>query len=200
MRDVLSGLGIIGAVLIGTSVTACSSSPTEPAPVGEVWHVSSARAAGPTLTVTVRDGCPPTVGMATDVARSALPGPQELLPTDAEPTSGLICEYAERSGAKPAKPGLTHRIALTQAQARRLAAAIRKISLAPPTGGFSCPGQRLGEDTVIAFAYRAGRTVDLWYRTSGCRTLDNGDVAAFQGANPSFYSGFETVFGSMAPD
>jgi hypothetical protein len=207
MGDLLLRLGVIGAVLVGTSLTACSSSPVKPASSGQVWHVGSAQAAGPKLTVTVRGGCPATVGTATDVARSALPGSQELLPTDGEPASALICEYAEPAGALPGAstasapgPRLTHRIALTQAQTRQLAAAISKISLVPPTGTFNCPARGVGDDTVIAFAYPAAQTVDLWYKTSGCRTLDNGDVAAFQGANPSFYSGFQTAFRSMAPD
>jgi len=94
---------------------------------------------------------------------------------------------------------LLHSVLLDAANARRLASAVNHISLQPPTAVFHCPADFFGSDTVIAFAYPSHQNADLWFRTSGCRTLDNGEVSAFEGANPSFYSGFEDAFDSLVP-
>lgn len=79
-----------------------------------------------------------------------------------------------------------------------LAAVIDSISTAVPTGSSSCPND--SESTsVIAFAYSDGATVELWYRDSGCQTLDNGHIQAFEVANPEFYGAFETLVNTWAP-
>jgi hypothetical protein len=53
--------------------------------------------------------------------------------------------------------------------------------------------ERSGTITVIAFDY-GGHTVDLWQNTSGCQTLDNGDLYAFEIGNPSFYDVYAKAF------
>lgn len=108
----------------------------------------------------------------------------------------MVCEYEPTSAGTT---HLRHGVRLDAAHAQRLAKALSGVSLKPPTGQFSCPADYSGADTVIALTYPPGSTVALWYKTAGCRTLDNGDVLAFQGANASFFDGFEPVFNSVAP-
>ncbi len=82
--------------------------------------------------------------------------------------------------------------------AGRLANAIRQINLAKPSGRFNCAGD-VGEATMIGLSYPRRSDVGLWYQSSGCQTLDNGRIGAFQGANPSFYTGFETTVDQLVP-
>lgn len=178
-------------------LTACTSKSAHPqSGSSDVGHVSTGQANGAKVTVSVSDGCPATLDSATDVATSPASQADKLLPAGVSPRDGLICEYAIASSGRHV-PRLTRRIPLTRPAATKLAAAISTISLKPASGTFSCPAQYFGTDTVIAFDYPSDKTVDLWYETSGCRTLDNGDVLAFQGGNPSFYNGFETSFDSL---
>lgn len=124
---------------------------------------------------------------------------QHLLPRNAMPSRGLVCEYTAAATAQPpVEPRLARSIAIGVAGATRLASVINRISTQPPQGEFACPNGQFGAVAVLAFDY-ADRTVDLWYKWSGCQTLDNGYVVAFQGANPSFYSGFQSVFDDLAP-
>lgn len=182
MLSLRSGTGGVAAVAATVALAACA------AQAAQVGHVGYARSHGSKITINPNGPCPTTLGDATDVTRSRLPKANELVPKDSAPTAGLICEYGEppdaTTGAVP-PPTLTHAITLTQSQAQELAATISKISLTPPRGGFACPAQYFGSHTVIAFGYPdAAPTVDLWYETSGCRTLDNGHVSAFQGREP----------------
>lgn len=144
----------------------------------------------------VGEGCPRTLGQAEDVGKQPGIPSDRLLPTG-QPSAGLICEYmASPSGQATA---LLHEVRLDSTNAQRLANAIVHVSLRPATGSFHCPANFFGSDTVIAFTYTPTLSADLWYRTSGCRTLDNGDVSAFEGANPSFYTGFANIFNSLVP-
>jgi hypothetical protein len=165
-----------------------------------VGHVPAARAAGPNIRVVVEDGCPRTLGRARDVENRPEGLATRLVPEGAEPVAGLVCEYTGSPTAKtPLATKLARRVPLDAHQAARLAVATGHVSVAPAHGTTSCPNPQLGSEAIIAFAYDTGRIVDLWYETSGCQTLDNGYVLAFQGGNPSFYSGFQPVFDELAP-
>jgi hypothetical protein len=86
---------------------------------------------------------------------------------------------------------------LAAGDATRLSAVINRISLKSPTGPITCPADS-GARIVLAFIYGPGRTVDLWFHPEGCQHLDNGDVAADEMANRSFYSDFDGAFCRMA--
>jgi hypothetical protein len=110
-----------------------------------------------------------------------------------------VCEYADASTTHaPLRTRLARSVRLDTADARRLASAIVNVSVEAAHGEFHCPNQEFGTVAVIAFDY-GRRTVDLWYQWTGCQTLDNGYVLAFQGGNPSFYSGFQDAFDDLAP-
>jgi hypothetical protein len=80
-------------------------------------------------------------------------------------------------------------------QAATLATVVNQISLAPAKGTFNCGAAIMSRISVLAFSYtEPDRTVDLWFSPTGCGTLDNGDVLAFEGANASFYTGFVDAF------
>ena len=153
---------------------------------------------GPTITVDVLRRCPRTLGRAVDVSNDFADRDTSLLPISQRPTRGLVCQYAPVSSTSMTTK-LRRAVPLDAARAHRLAAAVDVVYLMPARGRFSCPMDYSGAVTIIALRYRPHLTVDLWYKTAGCRTLDNGDVLAFQGANPSFYAGFQSALESVAP-
>jgi hypothetical protein len=151
----------------------------------------------PKLQVNVAGGCPRSLGNFQDVVNT-FPGPP-LVPT--RPGDALICRYGPIYGVGPTPA--TQRLLVTstrlhEAQAQQLATAIRSISLTATVGGFSCPAD-LGEIAVIELAYSGRPGVGLWYRTTGCQTLDNGRIGAYEGGNPSFYNRFENLIDRVSP-
>jgi hypothetical protein len=63
---------------------------------------------------------------------------------------------------------------------------VRKVSLrSPPLGAVNCPNDT-ASFAIIALAFNGSRDEDLWWKTSGCQTLDNGTVGATETANDSF--------------
>jgi hypothetical protein len=155
------------------------------------------RPSSPKLTVSVAAGCPGSDRGYADVVNT-FPGPP-LVP--AEPSAGLICRYGPGLGLGANGSGrglLVSWTGLDANQARQLAGVIREIDLAAPSGIFSCPADD-GGAAVIVFSYPGRVDVGLWYRTTGCQTLDNGRLGAFEGANPSFYDAFETVIDRLSP-
>ncbi len=78
------------------------------------------------------------------------------------------------------------------------ATVVRRLSLAPPTGISSCPAD-FGIVVLIGFSYPGRADVGLWYRASGCETLDNGRIGSFEGGNPSFYNAFLDTIDLPAP-
>lgn len=52
---------------------------------------------------------------------------------------------------------------------------------------------------IIVFSYRSHPDADLWYHASGCETLDNGYISAFEGGNPGFYEKFMPELASLLP-
>lgn len=152
----------------------------------------------PQVHIAVGDSCPATLGNAADVSNPKAGLTRNLVPVGPSPASGLVCQYGAHLGAgTSAAPSVVRSVALSAAKATRLARALGAVSLDQPSGTFHCP-MDVGSIAIIALHY-VGRSddVDVWYATSGCQTLDNGHVSAFQGANPSFYDGFESTFAEM---
>jgi len=152
----------------------------------------------PEVHIAVGDSCPATLGNAADVSNPKAGLTRSLVPVGPSPASGLVCQYdAHLSAGTVASPSVVRSVALSAAKASRLARALGAVSLKKPSGTFHCP-MDVGSIAIIALHY-VGRSddVDVWYETSGCQTLDNGHVSAFQGANPSFYDGFESTFAEM---
>lgn len=87
---------------------------------------------------------------------------------------------------------------LDPTEAQQLAAAIRSLDLRAPTGSISCPAD-IGTVAVIDLSYAAHADVDLWYAASGCQTLDNGRIGAFEGGTSSFYQGFQETIDRFSP-
>lgn len=155
------------------------------------------RPGSPRLEVSVAGGCPRSVAGYADVANT-FPGPP-LVP--ANPTGGLVCRYGAGVGLGPDGGGqalLMGGTRLDAAQAQRLAGAIRQIHLTASVGVVMCPAD-LGSVAVIGLTYAGRADVGLWYRTSGCQTLDNGRIGAFEVGNPSFYTGFEGAIDHLSP-
>jgi hypothetical protein len=158
-------------------------------------------ARSPRVRVTVDSGCPDTLGGAKDVSNPPGGLGNHLVPMGDDPRAGVVCQYAGSQNLKaPTTTVLARSTPLTQQCAARLARALGNVSLKATTGKFECPAYLVGSITIIALNYRGhGADVDLWYSTSGCQTIDNGHVVAFQGANPSFYNSFETALEQVAP-
>jgi len=146
----------------------------------------------PKLRVSVARGCAPSDAGVADVVNTVA-GATLVLP---RPTEGLICQYGSRAGS--GLPGSTllvgHR-ALDGSEAENLAAVITRLDLRRPSGVFHCPAD-VGLVTIIGFSYSGRPDVGLWYKASGCQTLDNGRLGAFQGANPSF-SDFQSAISAF---
>lgn len=187
-RGLSSGrLGTLAAEVVG-------SLRLKSAPAGEGVTVGQASTDGPwqvmrspQVRISVSSGCPASVTSYEDVANTFVGPP--LVP--AHPSSGIVCWY---NAANSSTPGLlVKQLRLDPAGADALASAIGQLSLAPPSGGFSCPSD-IGRVIIIGFSYPAGPDVGLWYAASGCETLDNGHLGSFEGANPSFFVGYLGAF------
>gem|GEM_PF-5348565 len=144
----------------------------------------------PTMRMNVSAGCAPSITGYTDVANT-FAGPP-LVP--AGPSGGLLCEYGAVGNGR-----LTRSVRLNGPQSRQFADTIRAIDLSvQPSGPVSCPAD-FGTVTTIGFSYPNQSDVGLWYKTSGCQTLDNGHQRAYEGGNPSFYNGFESAIEALLP-
>lgn len=155
------------------------------------------RPGSPRLEVSVAGGCPGSVAGYADVVNT-FPGPP-LVP--AGPTGGLICRYGPGVGLGPNGDGhalLVSGTRLDQGQAQELANVIRDLNLAAAVGVAACPAD-FGSVALLGFAYLGRDDVGLWYRTSGCQTLDNGRIGAFEDGNPSFYDAFASVIDRLSP-
>jgi hypothetical protein len=148
----------------------------------------------PKLRVNVAAGCPSSDAAVADVVNT-FSGPPLVA---ANPVNGLICRYGARPGSGLPDSGLLVRSkVLDHDQATQLDDVIRQLNLAKPSGVFHCPAD-VGFATIIGFSYPGRSDVGLWYQASGCRTLDNGRLGAFQGANPSF-GAFESLIDGLLP-
>lgn len=147
----------------------------------------------PQLRVTAAAGCPASVGQARDVANTPTTG--RTLVLEGAPDQALICLYGQDAPSAPVSPGLGKQVRLTAAEASALQKAVSGISLkAPPGGPVGCPAELPGALAILDFHFQNGQDYDLWYKTTGCQTLDNGVRGTTEIANPTFYTGFSPLF------
>ncbi|GAA4163282.1 hypothetical protein GCM10022286_23520 [Gryllotalpicola daejeonensis] len=164
--------------LVALALSGCAGTPG-------TWFTPSR----PTISVTATASCPAVLGSARDVPdRSG--GSGKLLPDSRQPTAALVCSYKNRDLASQTQLGAEG--------SRELASVINKIDLAKPKGNFNCPAL-FDEVTIMAFQFGHADDVDLWWNASGCQTLDNGRLGAFEGANPSFYEAFQNTYARLVP-
>ena len=127
---------------------------------------------GPRIHVTAATGCPSSDLGVIGVSNPGSGLDTALLPPE-RPLGALVCSYVGLNGARFT---LRHSHLLSAAQATRLAAAARAVTLRHVDGlTFACPSGDASAD-VIAFAY-PGRTVDLWDDHLGCPWVANGTIA-----------------------
>jgi hypothetical protein len=150
------------------------------------------------IRVTVAGGCPASLDAAADVRNDPSGLTARLVPAGDQPDSALICRYPGMATADGLPSPKNRRIVLRRAAADALARALAQVSLVQPKGMFSCPAD-FESLAIIVLHYAAGSGVDIWYRTTGCQTLDNGYVLAFEGANPSFYNTFVDAYARLVP-
>lgn len=154
----------------------------------------------PQVHVDVSAGCPTSLSDWEDVRNTGTGLSSQLVPPN--PVAGLICRYKGNHGGPSVLPlsgrTLYRQVVLGTQTSRRLATSIAAVSLARPTGMAACPDD-LGSASLLAFAYPGRQDVDLWYADSGCGTLDNGEVEAFEPGNPPFYQGFAPLLDRLAP-
>ena len=151
----------------------------------------------PAIRVTQATGCPASLGTAADVRNDPGGLTGRLVPTGTQPASALICRYPGMAVADRLHFP-TGRVVLGRAAAGELARALGQVSLGQPTGTFSCPAD-FNSVAIIVLRYPPRSDVDIWYKTSGCQTLDNGYVSAFEGGNPSFYNTFMNTYARVVP-
>jgi hypothetical protein len=153
----------------------------------------------PQIYVQASPGCPTTVAGAEDVTNTGAGLGKQLVSLN--PQSGLVCRFgpAYANGQMTVAAGTLYRHRqLDMKTARHLASIIDSISTAAPTGISSCPSAD-GSASIIVFSYQDAPDVDLWFSDSGCRTLDNGLIGAFEPGNPDFYRGFESLIDELCP-
>jgi len=146
----------------------------------------------PDVRVTLSGGCPPNVAFNGDIRNDQVGLDDHLLQEN--PLRGLVCRYSATAGG----PALYRMTSLDETSARQLAEVILRVSTAAPHGATSCPAA-FPTATILVFSYLRHSDVDLWYNDTGCQTLDNGRVGAFQGGNPAFYGPFESLIDRLSP-
>ena len=119
----------------------------------------------------------------------------------ANPQAGLICRFgpAYVNGEMSVAAGTLYRQRQLDArQAAHLASVIDTISTAAPQGITACPSGD-GSASILIFTHKGAPDVNLWFSDSGCRTLDNGLIGAFEPGNPNFYLDFESLIDQLSP-
>lgn len=182
-----SGRLVWGLVpVVALAISACAGSPP-------------ARAAKPTghlIRVLGTGACPTSLGSAHDVRNFGSWPAMELAPPG--PVGGLICRYAAPfTQPTVAPPTLYRQVRLTETEAATLGVAVDELSTAHPTGSTSCPAA-FDTASVIVLFYRTGQAADLWFSDTGCQTLDNGSLSAFEPGDPAFYLRFDSLIDSLA--
>jgi len=178
--------------LVVIVLSGCASSTVSASP----WRITPRQ---PQIHVQVSSGCPATLAQAQDVKNAGVALDKKLIPLN--PQSGQICRFGPSyaNGQANVAAGTLYRARqLDLSTARRLASVIDSISTAAPQGVTSCPAD-IGSASIIAFSYADIPDVDVWYSDSGCRTLDNGLIGAFEPGNPSFYQSFESLIDELSP-
>jgi hypothetical protein len=183
-------------ILIATLAAGCSSArhvstptaptsvtrptPTSPTPTspGPAVPATVAVNRGPRVRVTLKSGCPHATTAYEDVAIVADPQSRHALLPTATPTAGLVCHYRQDGG-------LTATHALDATDAASLATVVAGIDLTPDTFVHNCVAD-MGLANIVVLSYSSQPDVDLWWHASGCQTLDNGVIVAFQINNQGF--------------
>jgi hypothetical protein len=180
-------------VCLATAIlSSCGTSSVSRSP----WKIALRQ---PQIHVQVSPGCPTTLAKAEDVSNTGAGLDKTLVPLN--PQSGLICRFgpASADGQMSVAAGMLYRHQqLDTKTSRHLASVIDSISTAAPKGVTSCPAE-IGSASIIVFSYTDARDADLWFSDSGCRTLDNGLIGAFEPGNPGFYQGFESLIDELCP-
>ena len=182
----------------GHEVKVTTASPTTAQTTHKVSPLTTAVPASgsPNLNLTVSAGCPASVTTYGDVTNT-YPGPP-LLPD--HPVAGLVCWYQTDYGLPSSNTSkLASHTHLDRGQAQQLATAIRGLDLGRPVGASSCPSSNIVTFALIGFSYPSRRDVSLKYSATGCQTLDNGRISAFEIGNPSFYNTFMGVIDTVSP-
>jgi hypothetical protein len=181
-----------------TWVVACAAAGCVALTASACGSLTLLSAASAPIRVMASESCPSALGLANGVSNSYA-GTQLVAPS---PTSGLICRYTPPYpfGVQPnTDPAALYRqVELTQSQAVRLAGVIDSISTEVPTGTVNCPDDD-ESTTVIALAYSDTPDIDLWYKDSGCQTLDNGRLRVYEVGNSMFYGAFDALIDAWAP-
>lgn len=181
------------AVLIG--ILGCALICAQCGPSSGPWQITLRQ---PQISVTVTQGCPASVRGFRDVHNDSVSS-QMLMPQT--PQGALICRYGPRpflTGPSEVGPGLYRTTVLGRSSAIHLANVISAINdVLPPTNPH-CPAA-FGSVTIIAFHYSSKPDVDLWYSDTGCQTLDNGTIGAWETGNASFFNGFIPVIDQLSP-
>jgi hypothetical protein len=113
----------------------------------------------------------------------------------------LICRYGPRplsNGPVEIAPTLYRTTVVHHSSAVHLAQVISRIRDISPPQYPHCPAA-FGSVTIIVLRYGSGADADLWYSDTGCETLDNGTIGAWETGNPSFFDGFIPVIDRLSP-
>jgi hypothetical protein len=127
---------------------------------------------GPRVRVAAAGPCPSDVAGAVGVSNPGQSDLDSALVPAGDPSAALVCRYYGNGHGN----GLIHTWQLGPAQAAKLAAAARALSLAHDDNVTRhCPAG-FGAVSVIAFAYPGRPDVDLWNTDDGCTFVGNGHV------------------------
>jgi hypothetical protein len=176
-------------VVVPGSVGALASAALVAFAVYTVAAAPDYTASGPQVRFTTATGCPHRLDRFGDV-RADGPDLGDALAPSEPARAGVVCSYRslQRSAA-----ALSASVRLGPAEARVLGGALARVDLKDAPDETSCPADT-GRFAVIVLAYSGRPDVDVRYQDSGCRTLDNGVVSAWEVANPSFYNRFAPTF------
>lgn len=175
-------LRLAAAVAAALSLTGCSQAAPFVAPTPAAAFDTTA--------------CPAALGGSRDVAPPAHHDGR-LMDGQPAPSGALVCVYGSVFDQGPGpRHTLAKQVRLAAPAAEALAQATAEVVVGTSTGSVGCPDDT-GDVTVIAFGYPHSPPLDLWWRTTGCQTIDNGAVEAEQIANDSF-GGFQATFAEVA--
>jgi hypothetical protein len=180
----LATLALVAAAVVPTVVLA-----------GQGGHAADS-AWGHRLRVTIARGCPASIAGYRDVRNpaGALTGGHFVPP---HPSEALICRFSPIDGAQG--PGVSHGKLYEHSHAgsspaRRLAADLNRMP--QRTGDTACPAD-IGSYDVLVFGYAGRPDVDIWYASSGCPTLSNGETST--GDFSSAFADFDRTLNRLAP-
>lgn len=175
----LAALSVPVLLSLAPAACAASSAPvTGPAPVANARtdpRPGRDTVPGPRLRLTVAGPCPASDRGAVGVRNTGADRSTRLVP-GTPPTAARVCWYAGLNTANDF--ALVGQRTLGAGPARRIATAAAAVKLEEDAGAvFSCPADE-ATVVVIALAYPARPDVDLWFASTGCARLANGQIQA----------------------